>query len=57
MVNISQHTFRLYKREKLCSDTAIDLLFSRQGGGQAALFFPCALYGATIRHAAVEHSL
>ncbi|MEY8605462.1 ribonuclease P protein component [Muribaculum intestinale] len=40
MVNISQHTFRLYKREKLCSDTAIDLLFSRQGGGQAALFFP-----------------
>ena len=40
MVNISQHTFRLYKREKLCSDTAIDLLFSRQGGGQAALSFP-----------------
>ncbi len=36
----SQHTHRLYKREKLCSETAIDLLFSRQGGGQAALLYP-----------------
>lgn len=36
----SQHTYRLYKREKLCSETAIDLLFSRQGGGQAALLYP-----------------
>jgi ribonuclease P protein component len=40
MVNASQHSFRLYKREKLCSDTAIDLLFSRKGEGQAALFYP-----------------
>jgi ribonuclease P protein component len=40
MVNASQQSFRLYKREKLCSDTAIDLLFSRKGEGQAALFYP-----------------
>ncbi len=40
MPTLSQHTFRLYKREKLCSETAIDLLFSRTGGGQAALFYP-----------------
>ncbi len=36
----TQHTFRLYKREKLCSETAIDLLFSRTGGGQAVLLYP-----------------
>ena len=40
MEDASQHTFRLYKREKLCSETAIDLLFSRTGGGQAALLYP-----------------
>lgn len=31
---------RLYKKEKLCSPTAIDALFARSGGASAALSYP-----------------
>ena len=31
---------RLYKREKLCSVTAIDLLFDRSGGSAASTSYP-----------------
>ena len=31
---------RLYKKEKLCSPTAIDALFARSGGASAALRYP-----------------
>lgn len=31
---------RLYKREKLCSVTAIDLLFDRSGGSSASTSYP-----------------
>lgn len=39
-MDTTTHTLRLYKRQKLCSLTAIDLLFARQGDGQAALLYP-----------------
>ncbi len=33
-------SFRLYKKEKLCSKTAQDLLFSKEGGACSAIAYP-----------------